>query len=240
MSSDLQFSFKGPPSDLRAATALVWSRSEAPLPEIEIHGSRYVLRSRPRPRGSGTVWILNMPPSTPPGATDGLVHLGGKTYRATVEVSEKKQIVVEPGNLTFDSRPGAELAVTVLVRNEGNVPQKLEGSQTIRLREASAISRGIRKAFKDKGGDLTSRLIGLGEHLSSEPWVDAAFDMKADFAQLNPGEQKNIQVRLHLQRDLQGAAEWTGTISLLGLAVAVTLRIAGTRKPPATPMVSHN
>jgi hypothetical protein len=240
MPADVQFNFKGPPTDLRATTAIAWSRSDAPAPEIEIKGQRYPLGfSFQRDRSVG-LWSFRILENTPPGVMQGLVHLGDKTYPASVEVLEYRRIILEPRALTLEGAPGSELATTVLAKNSGNVPQKAGGSQTLKLRAAGAIARGVRKAFKETSGDLGSRLIVLGEHMSSEPWVEVKFGVRADFAKLDPGAEGHVEIRVHAPDDPHRSEEWTGNLQLFESAVSVTLKVTQKSQPPSKPRGVQN
>src|SRR5438552_2435478 len=143
------------------------------------------------------------------------------------EVSKLGRIILERDALRFEGGPGSELVVTVPVRNTGDVLERVSvSSQKITLRSPGAIARGVRKAFKETSGDLASRLIVLGEHLSSEPAVDVTFDIKSDVSELKPGDQGKLEIRVHVPKDLRTASEWTSNVSILGSTVPVNLKVA--------------
>ena len=220
-----QFHFKGPPDRLEAKAPFALPGSHWPPPEVEISNHRHVLQSQTGDDESGPSLSFKLPAHTPPGTTKAMVHVGNESYPATIEVQELTKIITEPQTVILAGVPGSKTAATVQVMNAGNVSKGIEPAQTIVLRRADAVSRGVRKAFKETSGDLVSRLIVLGEHLSSEPSAQATVDFKSDFSALPAGDQRNVEISVHIPDGLERSVKWSGNLSLLGMAVTVTLDV---------------
>jgi hypothetical protein len=154
--------------------------------------------------------------------------------------AQSNRIILEPRVLILEGQAGSQLTLTLLAKNAGNAPQKVGGAQAVKLRAAGAIARGIRKAFKETSGDLGAKLIALGEHVSSEPAVDVKFDIRADFAELPPGAEGRVEVRVRVPDDPHWAGEWTGNLQLFESAVSVTLKVTQKTQPPSKPKGSQN
>jgi hypothetical protein len=217
-----RFHFKGPPAEL-AAEMVVEGLPGGPLPEVQIGEQSYVLQPQTGAEGSVTSLTLKLPPQTPPGKTEAVVHIGDKNYAAVIEVAEMAKVLAEPADVTLLGKPGSSTTAKVRVTNAGNVSRTIEGEQRIVLRHAGAISRGVRKAFHETSGDAVSRLIALGEHLSAEPVQKVQFDVKADFSTLAAGDERTVEILVRIPDEMDRSTQWKGSLTLLGMALSVTI-----------------
>jgi len=223
--SNVRFYFKGPPNQLESEAAVVLPmKGGVPVPELEFGNQRHALRLLQSGSDEPARSLrLELPSDTSPGTIEATVHFGGKSYPATIVVEELSRIVTEPRSVSLSCLPGSRPATTVRVTNAGNIRQQLEPQQTILMRHADAISRGVRKAFKNTSGDLISRMIVLGEELSSEPIREVRFDIKADSNELAAGDQQSVEIGAEIPRDIDRSVSWKGSLVLFRQAINVTL-----------------
>lgn len=194
-----------------------------PQAELEIGKQRYPLQPRIGAEGFIRSFMLKLPPQTPPGQTEAVVHIGERSYKAVIDVAEQVKVLAEPREVTFVGKRGSNAAATVRVTNVGNVGRTMEGTQTIVLRHADAISRSVTRAFHEKEGDVVSRLIDLGKHLSEEPALEVKVDIKADFGNLAAGDERTVEISTQIPDDLDQSIKWRGNLTLLGAPLTVTI-----------------
>lgn len=210
------------------------SPTETPLLHVEVGGERHLL-SVSSHEGAGTTFQFALPPPTPPGSLDATVHLAGEAYPALIEVQELKAVLVEPKTLEFRGARGSGAVATMQITSMGNVAIPLEPEKTLSLRKSGALARGVQKAFRDTHGDLISRLIVLGDHLSTEAAEEVTATCTAEFSALEVGESHPVKVGLRVPDELDPSTTWKGTLPLLGTLIDVRLAITADpqRRPAA-------
>ena len=109
LKNHLRFQFKGPPNELEAQAAPGGLQSRL-SPEVELGKQRYGLQCQAGEDGSITSLKLTLPAHTPPGKTEAVVHIGDKSYPATIEVGELTRIVAEPASVILTGKPGSSTA----------------------------------------------------------------------------------------------------------------------------------
>lgn len=225
--------FKGAPDSLVATAGFALSRSIAQAPEIEIGGRKYPVHVQPDEVASRTTMRLSLPLTTPPGSSRAVVSIEGREYAATLDVHEHARVTIEPKELHLSGAPESEASIAVEVANTGNAPVSLAHGGALSMRSVGALSRGVRKAFKEPGRDFVARLIVLGDELKKEAVGDVPVSIAADFDALGVGDKRTIRVHLRIPAHLDQAVTWSGSLSVLGISIPVTLAISKSAGPAA-------
>jgi hypothetical protein len=221
---NIEFHFKGPPESLHSPTETLPVPFPASSPALQIGARRHELRFHTTEK-SGMMLRLELPRNTAPGTIGATVRIGDQSYPATIEVEESVRIITDPEDLRLTGSPNSEVATVVRATNAGNVDREIEPSQRVMMRDAEALPRGLRKAFQDTKGDIVSRLVRLGEHLSSEPEKYVTFKLKPESNALRAGEEQKVRVSAVIPVDFKNGSRWSGSVSIFGKDVRVLLEI---------------
>jgi hypothetical protein len=169
---------------------------------------------------------FSLPDDTAPGEMDAEVTYGNETRAAVVDVLPRRRVRVQPQALTVQSGSKRPLEGVLDVSNRGNAAVELQGEQTITLRPAGALARGVRSAFKKPGVDLPGRLITLGERLAAEKTAELVATISSDARTLDPGGQAQVVLSASLPSALEPGTAWTGRVALFGTTVPITVEVA--------------
>lgn len=213
--------FKGPPAELVATSDVVLPRLPAQAAVLEFGGIQHRLLVEPLEAQGRTRFVLRLPPGTPPGRLKAVMHIGGDTHPAIVDVEARASVAAEPRALRLDSLAAADLDL----ENQGNVEVALQHEVEVRLRPADAMRHGAR-AFCAAGGDAVNRFVAMGRALSDEPVALATLAMDVRGPALATGERRCVALRIRLPDDLDRSHEWVGSLALPGTDVSFTVASA--------------
>jgi hypothetical protein len=222
--ADRTIRFQGPPGELAAVVALPRQRSGREI-FLRMDDVRIPLRVVGDQR-TITALALSLPDVTSPGRIDAEVCYGAETYQAVLDVLPRARVRAQPSALTLRAGAvGVEASVDVM--NRGNAAVELQREQTITVRQAGALARGIRGAFKGAEGDLPGRLIDLGERLAAEPAAELTVRCSSPTQSLEPGERAQVVLSAELPAGLDAATTWSGRVVIFDRVVPITLEHAG-------------
>lgn len=174
------------------------------------------------PLAGATVVRLTLPESTPPGSYQGTVDAGGVTYPATVAVEPTTDLALTPARLAVAGPPGGTAEVTVWLSNRGNVGVEVAGTHAAGLFATGGADRAMGAALRASGTDGAGRLAHLLEGLASAHAGLLKIRLGRGAAgTLEPGETRELPLRLALPEALVPGRTYTATWPLANLHVAV-------------------
>jgi hypothetical protein len=214
--------FQGPPGARQASVMLPRAQ---PL-FVDCGDGRFPLRASGDAQQI-TQLAFSMPDDTAPGESAAEVVCGDRSHKAVVTVLPRSRITVAAGPVALRARGGSPLNSTVAVRNRGNATVTLQPQQTVTLRPAGALARGVRQVFKEPEQALPERLIDLGRHLAAEASLELTLTVTAEAATLAPGAETRVSIAAAEVPDVEPGTAWTGRLALYGSQVPITLEREG-------------
>jgi hypothetical protein len=239
--------FYGPPDAIQGTVRLHNTSEEKvrlqgiPVEGASIYGpggsalEQLRLTARLFPREQAVVPVrFQADPRTPPGTYEMTVRLGDGVRKATVYVTEKVELRVQPSEVFFYTEGELTFQREFVVENAGNVPIRIGGRCQVLLVDRQdlpvALRRGLVEACdQDWQEALKSALCALSREHVGPLTVDR------EDATLGPGETRMGPVNFTLPDNLRPfrryEARWGGYHG----DVQVSVYVGGFRKPPREP-----
>jgi hypothetical protein len=178
------------------------------------------------PVGSSAMRLqFSLPESTPPGAYEGSVQIGGESYPITVEVQPHPYLVISPRQLSLQVAPGAEASVDLTLVNSGNVSCEITKVHAFGLFDVKGVERSI--------GVMLGTTVEKGQG-RLDRFMDEAADshgglvrviIKEGAGSLGPSELRNVRAALRFSERLKPDQTYWGTWPLLNLKYYVRVSV---------------
>jgi hypothetical protein len=178
---------------------------------------------------------VSLDPHTPPGLYQGRIALDGVEIDAAFEVMPQRQTAFLTPYLYLSGAPGTSVMTSLLIENQGNVPEQIgvlgklvlqEDDQIcLSLQSALGAAKAMMKAAED-GKDLAGHFHVFADRMIAElaaRHTTMARVIAQEATMLPPGEAQNVPIRIHLPRDMTPGRRY-GSVLIWGTAqVPVTI-----------------
>ena len=220
--------FRGPPGRL---AALFQAVSAGPVADREatatLKGVAPRLAVRPLARGevSGLRATLRLPATTPPGNYQGVARIAGRELPIAVEVEPYARTRSHPSRLEVEAGPGSEVAVELMLVNEGNVPLELPSRSSFCLFEGDGIHHALWAALTSDPPAGKQRVDLLLDDLADSHGGLVDVRPSAPPAPIAPGATQAVRLSLRFSDRLRAGHEYSGSWEPAGLRLPLRVSV---------------
>jgi hypothetical protein len=180
-------------------------------------------------RQGTAVLELTLDPHTPPGLFHARIALDGAEMDAEIEVMPQRQTAFLTPYLYLSGAPGTSAYTTLLIENQGNVPEQIGVLGKLVLQEDEQICLSLQSALgaakammktSDDAKDLTGHFNIFADRMIAElaaRHTTMARVIAQEGTMLAPGDVRHVPIRVHLPRDMVPGRRY-GSVLIWGTA----------------------
>ena len=161
--------------------------------------------------------FFRVDPYTPPGTYTADLSCGDQHEKVIVHVWERTGLQVDPGEIRLFGAAGETLTTTVVVRNESNTVQTHREVALVFLEERNWIGRSLvfalREAKEEEGHQAA--LDRVLHELKISLARPARINIRTDFAELQPGEARELELEIALPAELVKGRTYFGSTKFM-------------------------
>jgi hypothetical protein len=174
----------------------------------------------------------SLPADVPPGAYGGVLQSNGTAREVQVEVDSAPRLHVVPEQLRIQAHPGDMVGADLTILNQGNVPVQIRAVQAVGIFQSGGIERALRRAYVLKLARGERRMDAIADGLAEAHGGLVRMKVDQGSGEIAPGEIRELHLILHVPRELEAGALYSGTWELPGLVYPVNVQVAGEEAPP--------